>query len=267
MAAPTDAAPDAAPAEDDPGRRRIGWVGVGVAAASFVTGLFAASLLGAFYGLARGLDQQEARRDFGFAVVTSVGLWVGFLVLPLLFGRVAQPGGRGPRAYLGLSARWADLPLGVAVGLGSTLVTGLISSAVLTSGQQDELEGKAQEVIDRAQGPAAVALLVVVLCVATPVAEEVFFRGLLFRSMQRIARPGRGAGLVLALLVASLVFGIVHYDFEPAPGQVLLVQIGVLSLFGLALCALVLRTGRLAAGIVAHATFNAVTVVTLLAQR
>ncbi len=271
MAAPTDAGPDVAPPEDDPGRRRLGWVGLAVAAASFISGLFAASLLGALYGLARGLDQGEARLDFGFAVVTSAGLWVGFLVLPLLWSRLAQSrdggGGDGARSPLGLSARWLDLPLGVIVGLGSTLLTGLVSSVVLTSGQQDELEEKAREVIDRAQGPAAVILLVVVLCVVTPVAEEVFFRGLLFGSLRRIARPGAGAGLVLALLVASLVFGAVHYDFEPAPGRVLLVQIGMLGLFGLALSVLVLRTGRLAASIVAHATFNAVTVVTLLALR
>ena len=123
------------------------------------------------------------------------------------------------------------------------------------------LEAKARTLVDRGQSTAADVVLVVALCVLTPLAEEVFFRGMLFRSLHRATR------LAVALVVGGLVFGLLHYDFKPAPGRVLLVQIGMLSLFGLALCTLAHRTGRLAAGIVAHAAFNAVTVASLLAGR
>lgn len=94
-----------------------------------------------------------------------------------------------------------------------------------------------------------------------PLAEEVFFRGLLFRSLHRVA------GLVVAVPLAGLVFGLVHYDPDPVPAVVVAVQLGLLALFGMALCVLVHRTGRLAAGIVAHAAFNSVTVLSILAQR
>jgi len=253
----TMAAPAEAPAPAEDLDRRAGWIGLGVAGLSFLAGLLAASLLGAVYGGARGLDQGAAEGDLGFAVVTAAGLWVGFLVLPLLWARRRG----GAARCLGLAARWIDLPLGVAVGLASTFATGIVSAALLTTSQQKALEQKAETLIDRGHGPAAVVVLVVVLCVLTPLAEEVFFRGLLFGSLRRVTWLG------LALVLGGVVFGLVHYDGKPAPGIVVAIQIGMLGLFGLVLCALAHRTGRLAAGIVAHATFNAFTVVTLLARR
>jgi len=254
VAAPAEAI---APPEDDANRRRLGWAGLGVAGLSFLAGLFTLSLLGGLYGGARGLDTAGAEADLGFAVVTAAGLWVGFLLLPLLWAR--RQGGAA--RHLGLSARWTDLPLGVAVGVASTLLTGIGASVLLTTSQRRVLERKAELLIDRGQSPAAVVLLVVVLCVGTPLAEEVFFRGLLFGSLRRVGPLG------FALVLGGLVFGLVHYDGKPAPAAVLVVEIGALALFGLALCALAHCTGRLAAGIVAHATFNAVTVVSLLARR
>ncbi|CAA9242377.1 MAG: hypothetical protein AVDCRST_MAG76-1835 [uncultured Acidimicrobiales bacterium] len=256
MAAPAEAGADAGPGPGGPGLRRLGWAGLGVALVSFLVGLLVASTLGLAWATSRGLDQAEAPRDLGFAVVSSVGLWVGFLGLPLLWSRWQGGGGR----LLGLGARWTDLPLGLAAGLGSSLATGVISSILLSPPQKEALESKARETVDRASGPAAVVLLVAVLCVATPIAEEVFFRGLLFRSLHRLA------GLAVAVPIAALVFGLVHYDPEPVPGVVVAVQLGLLGLFGAVLCLLTHRTGRLAAGIVAHAAFNAVTVIALLVQ-
>lgn len=250
MTAPADA-----PVASDAGRRRLGLVGLAVAGLSFLCSLLASGLVGGLYAMARGLDQDGARSDLGFALATSVGLWVGFLVLPLVWAR--RHG--GPSPVLGLSARWVDLPLGLAVGLAAAVVTGLVSSVLLTRAQQDTLEAKAEEVVDRASGPVGVVLLVLALCVVTPLAEEVFFRGLLFRSLHRVT------GVVAAALGAGIVFGLVH--FSGGPALVVLAQLGLLGLFGVTLCVLAHRTGRLGASIVAHATFNAVTVVSLLAQR
>jgi len=257
MAAPADAAPAAAPAPGDPVGRRLGWAGLGLFALCFLVGLFAASTLSLSWAAARGLNRAEAARDLGFSVLSSVGLWVGFLGLPLLWSwRLGGPG-----RLLGLRARWTDLPLGVAVGLGSTFATAVVSSILLSANQQDALELKARETVDRASGPAAVVLLVVVICVLTPIAEEVFFRGLLFRSLHRVS------SLAVAVPLAGLVFGLVHYDPEPVPAKVVAVQLGLLALFGVVLCLLVQRTGRLAAGIVAHAAFNSATVFSLLLRR
>ncbi len=254
MAAPSEVAPHDAPARRDPAERMLGWTGIGVAAFAFLIGLFAASIIGAVWVTARNLDQAETRGDLGFSVATSAGLWVGFIALPLLWSR--RHG--GPVQLLGLRARWVDLPLGLVVGLGSTALAALASSLVLDAGQQDDLESKARTTVDRASGPVAAVVLVVVLCVITPVAEEIFFRGLLFRSLYRVA------GLAVSVLTAGAVFGLVHFEAAPVPAVVVAMQLGLLALFGAALCLLVHRTGRLAASIVAHAAFNAVTVITLL---
>jgi len=253
MAAPADAAPDQARHAD----MRLGWVGLVVAGLCFLAALLAASVLGLTWSVLLGLDQAEAKRDLGVTVVSSVGLWVGFLYLPVLWARNREDPGR----LLGLTGRWIDLPLGLAVGLASSVSTGLASVLLLSASEEKVLEAKAEETIDRAHGPAAVVLLVVVLCVVTPIAEEVFFRGLLFRSLHRITH------LVVAVFIAGLVFGLVHYDPSPVPPSVVVAQLGLLALFGMVLCVLTHRTGRLGAGIVAHAAFNAVTVVTLLVQR
>lgn len=257
MAVPADAPPEVAAAPKDPAARRLGWAGLGVFLFSFLVALLAASTLGLAWATIRGLDQGEVSRDLGVAVLSSFGLWVGFLALPLLWSRWAGGAGR----LLGLRGRWSDLPLGLAAGLGSIIVTTVLSSALLTDQEMKTLESKAEETVGRASGVAATVLLVLVLCVGTPIAEEVFFRGVLFRSLHRVA------GLVVAVVVGGVVFGLVHYDASPVPGIVVLVQLGLLSLFGVVLCVLAHRTGRLAASIVAHAAFNSATVFTILVQR
>lgn len=249
-------APDGPSTGEAVARRRLGWMGLGVTGISFLCGLMAASILGAVYAGARGLDQAESEGDLGFAVVTSAGLWVGFLVLPIVWSL----GRGGPARVVGLSVRWVDLPAGLAAGVASTVVTALVSSVLLTKDQQDALEAKAVELVDRAQGPVAVGVLVVMLCVLTPIAEETFFRGMLFGSVRRLMWP------VAAVLVAGSAFGPVHYA-AGTPGRVLAVELSLLGLFGVVLCALALRTGRLGASIVAHAVFNGITVVSLLVQR
>ncbi|MDQ1494218.1 MAG: protease family protein, partial [Actinomycetota bacterium] len=101
---------------------------------------------------------------------------------------------------------------------------------------------------DKAHG-AGVVLLILVVAVAAPIVEEIFFRGLVLRSLER--RMSRG----WAIVVSSAVFGAAH--FEP-------LQFPALFLFGLVAAILATRTGRLGPGIWAHVAFNAVAVAGLL---
>jgi len=80
----------------------------------------------------------------------------------------------------------------------------------------------------------------------TPVAEELFFRGLLLTALQRALRSRWSA-----VLGAAVLFGMAHSS-QP---QV----VPALALFGVILGILYIRTGALAAPIVAHALFNAKT--------
>jgi CAAX protease family protein len=90
-----------------------------------------------------------------------------------------------------------------------------------------------------------------------PLAEEFFFRGLLFRSLRD--RYGFWPGA----LVSSLAFGLVHYVPAPWQDAVLLQTIMVFTGFGLAL--IYERRGNLVANWAAHVTFNAIGLVAILA--
>jgi membrane protease YdiL (CAAX protease family) len=68
----------------------------------------------------------------------------------------------------------------------------------------------------------------------------------------------RGAGIVLAVIVDGLVFGLAHGEWVQLPG---------LALFGVALAAISYRTGRLGMNMVSHATFNLVAILAILSQR
>ena len=104
----------------------------------------------------------------------------------------------------------------------------------------------------------------VVIAVATvllaPAAEELFFRGLLLKSMVRLFTPlraiggARTLGVVLAVAADGLLFGAAHGEW---------VQFAGLAFFGIVLAAVSYRTGRLGMNYVAHASFNLVAIIAI----
>ena len=67
----------------------------------------------------------------------------------------------------------------------------------------------------------------------------------------------RVATVVLAVIVDGLLFGLAHGEW---------VQLAGLAVFGMVLAAISYRTGRLGMNFLAHATFNAVAILALVAQ-
>jgi membrane protease YdiL (CAAX protease family) len=112
----------------------------------------------------------------------------------------------------------------------------------------DELSRPAQEITDGVQG-FEVVLLVLLLVVGAPLVEELFYRGLLQRSLTAAWNDS------LALVVTAVLFGVVHF-------QVL--QLPALVLFELVAGYMAMRTGRLGMSVLAHSGFNATTVFLLL---
>jgi uncharacterized protein len=186
----------------------------------------------------------------GMIVLLQVPVWLGLLGAPL-FATYAK--GRGSLAAdFGLRMRWTDIPLGVIVGIGGQFVLGaLITIAYDLLGIDVDRVGESAEALtEAAQGPVGVVLLVLVVVVAAPVLEELFYRGLWLRSAER--RLGRPAAVALT----SLLFGAIHFQLYDFPALV-----GV----GLLFAVLTVWSGRLGPAIWAHVAFNATTVVSLLA--
>ncbi len=120
----------------------------------------------------------------------------------------------------------------------------------LTDQTSSDLESSARDIIDRAEGPIGVILLVLIVGVGAPVVEEIFYRGLLLGALRK-----RGMGPAPAIVVTAVVFGVSHFEGLPLPGLVV---------FGLGAGVLAHRAGRLGPAIAAHVAFNLVSVAALL---
>ncbi len=235
-----------------PASTRLTWAAAGWAAgfvASFGATIVAVvALSAAGDGGASGGDLRESLSIVGL-VLLQVPLWLGLLGTPLLARRHGLDWGR----QLGWRMRAIDVPVGVGIGLATQFVAVplLYWPIFRLYGDLDveEVEEPARELTALAETPTEVILLVVMTVVLAPVTEEVFFRGLLQGALRDRIGP------VWAVAIASVAFGITHFQLEQFPALVL---VGVVN--GL----LVLRTGRLGPALWAHASFNAVTVAVLL---
>jgi len=108
------------------------------------------------------------------------------------------------------------------------------------------------------ESPAEVAAVLASALLVAPAAEELFFRGLLYRALR--ARWGA----VPAWVVSALAFGLVHLSREDPTGSVVPVTVAVCLGLGLAL--LYERRGNLVAPLAAHEAFNAIGVLVLLTR-
>jgi hypothetical protein len=218
-----------------------------------IVGLTLSSLLAALWLAVTG----DKDLSLGGQAVSQLGLWTGMVGSVVLASR--RKGTGSVAADFGFRARWSDIGLGAMVAVGmQLLVLPLLALLLRPLLGQPEVSGPVQDLLDQSKGPAFLGLVVSV-AVCAPLVEELFFRGLLLRSLQRRVPDGA------AIALSAVAFGLAHGS-GLAPDAVILV-IASLTLFGAALAFLAVRTGRLGPGIVAHALFNLFTIVFLAASR
>jgi hypothetical protein len=178
-----------------------------------------------------------------------IGLWVGLVAAALFWARRHGGGGVVP-AYGYRIGAWWDLPAGAALGLACQY--GLVPLLYLPFEQVDrhlarQLSRPAQQETGAAHTDVALVVLLIVIAVGAPLVEELFFRGLLLRSLSGWLGP------VVGIIGSGLLFGLAH--FEP-------IQFAGLAAFGIVLALVAWRLRRLGPTIAAHMSFNAVAVVT-----
>ena len=105
--------------------------------------------------------------------------------------------------------------------------------------------------------PFASTLLILLAVIVAPISEELFFRGVLFRTMRD------RHGFWPAALASAIPFGLVHYVPAPAIDALLLQATMVFT--GVGLAWIYDRRGTIVAPAAAHVVFNIVGVVTILA--
>ncbi len=228
----------------------IGDAAIGLAIANLVS-----NVLGVLIIVATGNSDEVLDGNLSITMVAllQVPLWTGYLGMPLYAAKVK---GNGVVADFRLRMQGLDVVKGLAAGLGTQfaviplayVLLFWITDALGWDIDQD-LSEAAKDLVDKATDPLGVVLLVLITVVLAPIIEELFFRGLLLRSVEKRFGPR------WALWASSLVFAAVHLQ---------LLQFPALLIIGLVLGWLALRTGRLGPSIWAHAAFNGAATVTLL---
>jgi membrane protease YdiL (CAAX protease family) len=206
-------------------------------------------------GVAAFGNQHGSARTWGGIALSFVAELVLLLLLLAIGEPLARRGG-GWRRTFGLDwvrrSDWLPWLLGIGFLFIGRVVVGFL--AYLLS------HGSALTQANNVRLPSAtvaeVAVLAVPLVILAPVAEELMFRGLILRTFLR-RMP-----FWPAAVLSTLLFGLAHtYEVATLAGALTLAaSVGVL---GLVNCYLVRITGRLAPGMMLHATANGVAVIYL----
>jgi hypothetical protein len=244
---------------------RQAWYWLIFAVGGFVVGQLAAGLFAFIAGAAAGktVAQTEALATHTvppewYVISTLIGLWIGFVGAPWLASRT-----QGTRHFardLGLRFVWLDL-IGILIGVGGQFCIegGYWLYQHLFHHNFHNFNAPSQKLTGASHGTGFVVIAIATVLLA-PAAEELFFRGLLLKSLVRLFTPlhaagrARAAGVVLAVIANGLLFGAVHGEW---------VQFAGLAGFGIVLAGVSYRTGRLGMNMVAHASFNLVAIITI----
>lgn len=203
-----------------------------------VAQLVAALIVSALHGSDQSVDPA-----FSITAVALAGAWGTYLVAMWVASNRAGSGSMVDD--YGFRFRWVDVT-GLGVGaLGNLVLIPLVylplDAMWPATFNDDRLNENARDLVDRASGSSTL-LLVLIVVIGAPVVEELFYRGLLQRSLA--ARFNDGAVVV----AVALIFAVFHFRPIEIPG---------LFVIGLVFGAASLRTGRLGTAIMIHVGFNA----------
>lgn len=198
---------------------------------------------------ALALGSGEGQISLLGSAVILVAAQLGLLIVGYLFvyrtnALAALPSfpGRDP-----MRAIVAGLGWGVLAWIGSTIVLFLVSELLARIGRPPPV-GPAEQAI-ALLNPWLVTVAIVVFA---PIAEELFFRGIVFNAWLR------EAGRIWAYVGSAALFAAIHLSLE---------SLLPIFLLGLALAWVYQRIGNLLAPITMHATVNGISVAIALAVR
>ena len=183
----------------------------------------------------------------GVTAGNLVGLWAGLVAAAVWWSRTHGTGRLGSDLGLRVGSWW-DIPGGIALGL--VCQFGLIPLLYLPFEQLDrnlahQLSEPAQRQTGGADTYLTATVVLLFIAIGAPLVEELFFRGLLLRSLAAWSRPA------VAIVASGILFGLAHFEA---------LQFAGLAVFGMVLAAVAWRLGRLAPTIAAHLSFNAAAV-------
>ncbi|HRA34854.1 MAG TPA: type II CAAX endopeptidase family protein, partial [Acidimicrobiales bacterium] len=162
--------------------------GLGDAVGGWLIAYTSASFLGLLILTAFGYTAEEIEANeipLTMVALSYPPLWLGFVGVPIWAAAVK---GRGWVVDFRARWSWRGLPLAALVGLlTQVVVVPLVSAPMLwlTGTDVEELGRPARELSEKATSPGGVLLFILVVAVGAPIAEELFFRGLLLRAFEK----------------------------------------------------------------------------------
>lgn len=208
-----------------------------------VGGVFWAGLILAVAGVS---TSSFADLPLTLTLASSFGLWLLYLFIPDVVSRRL---GQGPARDFAFGRDVRAMAVGAVVGVAAQLAAVPLLYRLVGGWFQDDPGAAARDLVDRASRPSDIAFLVLAVVVVAPMAEERMYRGMMLPVITRHFGPTVG------ILLSSMIFAVAHRQLVVVPG---------LFLFACVLAWLTASTGRLGPAVVAHAAFNATTVVQLL---
>ena len=222
--------------------------GLGDAAVGFVLAWVLTAVLTPLIFFITGVDADTPTADIPLRTIALQQVpFDGALLGAALIASYRK--GRGPLVDFGWRVELGDvygLIVGVLTQWGALLL--YVPLLWFTSISADDVSKPARDLTDKASG-GGVILLILIVVIAAPIVEELFFRGLVLRSLER------RYGTTWAIVGSAAIFGAAH--LEP-------LQFPALCLFGLVAAVLTTRSGRLGPSTFAHIAFNGIAVWTLL---
>jgi uncharacterized protein len=224
--------------------------GGGVAALGALIGAVASALVTFGYFVVYGFNFVAGDHPW-YLLISELPLWAGFLGAAIYASRI-----NGTRSFeedYGLA--WPtrrDVVGGVAAGaLGRVWPIILVLLTVWAT--HENLSASSPRILGETPvGMAGWTAVVLVTVVGAPLVEEIFFRGLVQGAFTR------RVGAVPAIFITAIIFSLSHVTGEGVAAPLTLFPMALLLSY------LRVRTGRLATGMVAHATFNALVLLLFL---
>jgi membrane protease YdiL (CAAX protease family) len=186
-------------------------------------------------------------------VVAGGAQQLGQFIWPFIVGRWK---GFGAILDFGFRFKLIDLPLGIATGIGALITGGLVGNSLawLMDVNPEDADNTAF-LSDNTDSPWIWGLIAVTV-IGAPFSEEILFRGLLLRALEKRAT------WVAGLVGSSIIFMLVHY--QPMAASELAVLFAAIGTAGAIFGAMAIKTGRLGTPIIGHMVFNGVAVLSIL---
>jgi membrane protease YdiL (CAAX protease family) len=232
-------------------RARDDITGGGIAILGFF-GAFALALVCSYVAVALGFAEDSVAVE----VVGHAGLWGGLFMAALMVTH-RRPG--GSLKDLGFYwPTWTEGALGFGMAFGAIFVEGFVINALKHLLPPENRGISSSVFVSHTPSATAIFITALLVCIGAPIFEELFFRGV----VQGILTHRVGAGPAIA--IQALLFGCAHFQYGMTANQAI-VRIAGITVVGLFLGWLRQSTGRLGAGIFAHATNNTFVVIVTIA--